>query len=223
MKNPPNNKGGVTGVSPVERGTVKAVGFEGRGETSPPTTQVIISCERSQAICKAFRWLGVEAYSNDIEPCYGNHPEWHIQCDARSIDFSDFKIVIAHPPCTYLSNCQPRKLFNDLDRYKKRDEAVDFFMFFYNLDNDHICIENPIPMKGIGLPVYSQIIQPYNFGVPYSKATCLWLKGLPPLFNTCICNNHTQWVNVSRNADVRARTFDNIAAEIAKQWKYILE
>ena len=163
--------------------------------------KVLVACEESQRVCIEFRKLGHEAYSCDIEPCSGGHPEWHIQddvlpllngnCDFKTVNgdmhnlIGKWDLIIAHPPCTYLSNAgarflYPKGVLNE-DRLKIGLIAKEFFMKIYNADCEKIAIENPIPSKVYGLPKYTQTIQPYEFGHPYQKKTCLWLKGLKPL------------------------------------------
>ena len=162
--------------------------------------KVLVACEESQAVCTAFRKLGHEAYSADLQECSGGHPEWHIMgdvlplingnCEFDTVDGSHHAIdgkwdlLIAHPPCTYMSNagaCRmyPQKGLISAERLKRAMEAKDFFMQFYNADCPRICVENPMPMKIVGLPQETQRIQPYQFGEPWSKKTYLWLKGLP--------------------------------------------
>lgn len=166
--------------------------------------KLLVCCEESQRVCIAFRAKGWEAYSCDIEPCSGGHPEWHIQQDVLPLINGDcmFKTVdgvehhingqwdmlICHPPCTYLSNAGARHLWKghrlNKDRYAKGLEAKAFFMEFLNADCEHIVIENPIPSKVYELPPYTQTIQPFDFygkDHPYSKKTCLWLKNVPKL------------------------------------------
>ena len=191
--------------------------------------KVLVACEESQAVCKEFRKLGHEAYSCDIVPCSGGHPEWHLQQDVTPLLKEKWDLIIAHPPCTYLSNAGARHLYPkgvlNEDRLKKGLAAKEFFMQFYNADCDKICIENPTPSKVFCLPPYSQVIQPYEFGHPYSKRTCLWLKGLPQLVPTNI-------VEVSQSTKVagnwfnkggkerqknRAKTFPGIAKAMAEQ------
>ena len=148
--------------------------------------KVLIACEESQAVCKAFRDLGHEAYSCDVIECSGGHPEWHICNDALDIingntDFfttdgklhtvNKWDLIIAHPPCTYLSNAGAARLYPqrgliDAARLKKGLQAKRFFMNFYNADCEKICIENPIPSRIFELPKYTQIIQPYEHGHP---------------------------------------------------------
>ena len=151
---------------------------------------------------------GHEAFSCDIIEPSGDNPEWHVLGDALKLinnnpetlfttmdgtihKGTDWDILIAHPPCTYLSNsgaCRlyPRKGQLDQARYQKGLQAKEFFMAFYNANYKHICVENPIPSTVFGLPPYTQTIHPYEYGHPYSKKTCLWLKGLPLLAATDI-------------------------------------
>jgi hypothetical protein len=155
--------------------------------------RVLLACEESQTVTKAFRKLGHEAYSCDIQECSGGHPEWHYTGDVTKLLKQHWDIVIAFPPCTYMTNggavrMYPKKGIIDENRYQKAMEAKEFFMLFYNLDCKHVAIENPMPMNIIGLPKYSQIIQPYMFGDGYSKKTCLWLKNLPPLYHNATPN-----------------------------------
>lgn len=218
--------------------------------------KVLVACEESQEVCKAFRAKGHEAYSCDIEPCSGGHPEWHIQGDAiplidgkcsfRTMDGKNHEIdtewdlLIAHPPCTYLSNAgaarlYPKKGVLNEERYKRGIKAKEFFMKFYNAECERICIENPVASKVYELPKYSQIIQPYEHGHPFSKKTCLWLKGLPKLRPTnVVTENIISWVSGGskdfngnprknkgtkyRDSKTRSKTFPGIAQAMADQW-----
>lgn len=200
--------------------------------------RVLVACEESQAVTMAFRALGHEAYSCDIIPCSGGHPEWHIQCDALELLKLRWDMIIAHPPCTYMTNASAvrMRVKGEIqpERYKKAMEAKAFFMAFYDADCPKIAIENPTPMKLIGLPPYTQAIQPYEYGHPYSKRTCLWLKGLPPLMAAEIVPEHEPYVNggckdahgnyrrfPGRNehdARTRSKTFPGIARAMAEQW-----
>lgn len=159
--------------------------------------KILVACEESQAVCIAFRELGHEAYSCDIIECSGGHPEWHILWDALAlingncsfmtedhemhhID-SKWDMIIAHPPCTYLSNAgarflYPKGVLNE-ERLAKGLEAKEFFMHFYNADCPRIAIENPIPSKVYGLPPYSQTVQPWMFGHPVQKKNLLLAEG----------------------------------------------
>lgn len=200
--------------------------------------RILVACEESQAVCKAFRKIGHEAYSCDIEPCSGGNPEWHLQVDALEMLKLPWDMIIAHPPCTYLTNAGAvrMKVNGEVvpERYEKAMEAKAFFMKFLEADCPHIAVENPTPMKLVGLPPYTQAIQPYEFGHPFSKRTCLWLKGLPPLRPTEIVKNHTPFVNggckdangnyrrfqgrKERDAKTRSKTFPGIAQAMAEQW-----
>jgi hypothetical protein len=201
--------------------------------------RVLVACEESQAVCKAFREKGHEAYSCDIEPCSGGHPEWHIQVDALELLKMRWDMIIAHPPCTYITNAGARWLFAghklNKERYEKGLEAKDFFMKFLNADCEKIAVENPVPSSVFGMPKYTQVIQPYEFGHPYSKKTCLWLKGLSPLIPTNITMDYVPFVSsgmytkthdpkyrgASRKggaAKSRSKTFPGIAKAMADQW-----
>ena len=201
--------------------------------------RVLVACEESQAVCKAFRARGHEAYSCDLIPCSGGHPEWHIQVDALELLKMRWDLIIAHPPCTYLTNASAvrMRVMGEIDpeRYRKAMEAKAFFLRFLQADCKQICVENPTPLKIVGLPPYTQAIQPWQFGHPYTKRTCLWLKGLPPLKPTKIVTEDvTPWVNGgSKDANGnyrrvtgrrerdplnRSKTFPGIAEAMAEQW-----
>lgn len=193
--------------------------------------KILIACEESQTVCKAFRAKGHEAYSCDILPCSGGHPEWHIQGDAIQEAYSGkYDMMIAHPPCTYLSNAgarflYPKKVLNE-DRLKLGLEAKEFFMELLNAPIEKICVENPIPSKVYGLPDYSQTIEPYYFGHPFKKKTCLWLKNLPKLEATNILEKPQStkvagnWFNKGgkERQKNRSKTFQGIADTMADQW-----
>ncbi len=151
--------------------------------------KVLVACEESQRVCTAFRDLGHEAYSCDIVPTSGDHPEWHFQCDVREMLDWGWDMIIAFPPCTYMSigsacRMYPTKGVLDEGRFKKSQEAKRFFMEIMNADCPRIAIENPRPLKIVGLPKETQQIQPWQFGDPYTKLTYLWLKNLPQLIPT---------------------------------------
>lgn len=201
--------------------------------------RVLVACEESQEVCKAFRALGHEAYSCDIQPCSGGHPEWHIQGDVLPLLDETWDLIIAHPPCTYLTNAGARWLYAghklNEERYLKGIEAKQFFMAFFNADCPRVAIENPVPSSVFDMPKYTQVIPPYEFGHQYSKKTCLWLKNLPPLKPTEIVENYIPFVSsgsytkthdpkykgASRKggaAKSRSKTFPGIAKAMAEQW-----
>lgn len=200
---------------------------------------VLVACEESQRVCIAFRERGHNAFSCDIQECSGGHPEWHILGDALKVmQGGQWDLIIAHPPCTYLSNAGARHLYKggklNIERYEQGMKAKEFFMAFYNADCDRICVENPIPSKVYGLPKYTQIIQPYMFGHPYTKRTCLWLKGLPklkptnevePIATWCPSGSYShkhgeqhKGMFTTDRAKNRSKTFEGIANAMAEQW-----
>jgi hypothetical protein len=213
--------------------------------------KVLVACEESQAVCKVFRELGHEAYSCDILPCSGGHPEWHIQCNVLDIIgdgdkaiplqnqeyifIQQWDLMIAHPPCTYLSNAGAGWDKRKPERIELRKEAISFFLKLLNAPIPKICVENPV-MLGIAkkeIGNYSQIIEPYYFGHQYKKKTCLWLKNLPLLKKTNQVIPNMYWVNSSsnyrktakmsnkgkaRSSIERSKTFPGIAKAMAEQW-----
>ena len=192
--------------------------------------RILVACEESQTVCKAFRELGHEAYSCDILPCSGGHPEWHIQGDVLPLLKKKWDLIIAHPHCTYLSNAGARFLYPkgelDTDRLLLGLTAKQFFMEFLESNCDRVCVENPVPSKVFKLPPYNQIIQPYQFGHPYSKKTCLWLKGLPPLKPTRVLKKYQStkiagnWFNKGGKdrQKNRSKFWTGIAKAMAEQW-----
>ena len=203
---------------------------------------ILLACEESQAVCKAYREKGHNAFSCDIIECSGGHPEWHIKqdvlpllngnCEFQTTDGQIHKIngkwdmIIAFPPCTFLSNAGARHLWKggvlNEERYMKGLEAKAFFMEFYNADCPKIAIENPTPSRIYNLPEKSQVIQPWQFGHGETKATCLWLKGLPKLKPTDIVEGreHRIWRMPPGpdRAKQRSKTFPGIAKAMAEQW-----
>jgi hypothetical protein len=228
--------------------------------------KILVACEESQAVTIEFRKLGHEAYSCDIEPCSGGHPEWHIQQDVlkvlspgdngygykKYINFTTvdgtyhileekWDMIIAFPPCTYLTVTGNRwfnvEKYGDkaIKRIRDREEAIKFFMMFANADCERIAIENPIGIMSTSWRKPDQIIQPYEFGDPYEKKTCLWLKGLPKLSPTNIVKPPprtkfnsgktmpTWYAEAFRlpkeeRAKLRSKTFPGIAKAMAEQW-----
>lgn len=224
--------------------------------------KVLIACEESQTVCIAFRERGHEAYSCDIQECSGGHPEWHIQGDAipllgggcqfMTMDGTahtiqgKWDLIIAHPPCTYLTNVATR--FYSLRvtpadkvvaRWENRALAVAFFMRFALADCDRIAVENPIGFMSRAYRKPDQIISPWmwakdeNDDENYcSKKTCLWLKGLPKLvgngrfsefdcgiYGTYSNGKHKTWEDhCVRSSKARSKTFPGIAKAMAEQW-----
>lgn len=225
--------------------------------------RILVACEESQAVCKAFREKGHEAYSCDIIECSGGHPEWHIQGDVLNVlnpmavfegeipgiefftadgEHHSFKgkwdMIIAHPPCTYMSKAGARWMYPKAgliseERLLKAYAAKDFFFRFFNAECDKICVENPVPLKIIGLPAPSQKVQPYEYGHPFSKCTCLWLKGVPNLKPTHILCQYEPYLpsntgafskgkggsrGYAHDARTASKTFPGIAKAMADQW-----
>lgn len=241
---------------------------------------ILVACEESQAVCKEFRRLGHKAYSCDIIPCSGGHPEWHIMqdvlpllnpsdipiwdgnttitgiefntCDGKEHFISGkWDMIIAFPPCTHLAVSGARH-FEKKRADGRQREGIEFFCQFLNADCDRIAIENPVGIisgdyiqqyfpdlaEKYGLPKKpSQIIQPYEYGHPNKKTTCLWLKGLQPLVPTEIISpepdfvypngkKYPNWMMETLNkcktpeerSAARSKTFPGIAKAVAEQW-----
>lgn len=193
--------------------------------------KILIACEESQTVCKAFRAKGHEAYSCDILPCSGGHPEWHIKGDALVEAYSGkYDMMIAHPPCTYLSNAgarflYPKGILNE-ERLEKGLEAKVFFLDLLNAPIEKICVENPVQSLCYGIEKYTQTIEPYYFGHPFKKKTCLWLKNLPLLQPTNLLEKPEStkiagnWFNKGgkERQKNRSKTFQGIAEAMAEQW-----
>lgn len=217
---------------------------------------ILVACEESQRVTIELRKLGHNAYSCDVQDCSGDHPEWHIKDDVlkyingeccfktmdgyHHIKYGRWDMIVAFPPCTYLSKCC-NKLYNE-DRYgekavkrkEMREDAVKFFMKIVNADCDKIAIENPVGVMSTRYRKPDQIIQPYMFGEPYEKMTCLWLKGLPQLTPTDIVEpeprvkyrstSQAKWfddasrLTKEERSKVRSKTFKGVAEAMAHQW-----
>lgn len=217
--------------------------------------KVLVACEESQRVCIAFRERGHEAYSCDLQECSGGHSEWHIKGDAliairggqfvtmdgATHDVGRWDLIIAHPPCTYLTVTGNR--WFDVDRYGEkaiqraidREKAADFFMEFTNAHCDRICIENPVGIMSTKWRKPDQIIQPWMFGDAVEKKTCLWLKGLQLLICTDVVSPPERkkfksgktmpawYADAFRlpkedRARLRSKTFQGIAKAMAEQW-----
>ena len=219
--------------------------------------KVLVACEESQRVCIAFREKGHEAYSCDIQECSGEHPEWHITGDCLPLldgncEFitqngqkhfiqSKWDMIIAHPPCTYLT-VTGNRWFNiekygkkAIKRYEQRKEAIQFFFRIVNANCDKIAIENPIGIMSTAWEKPTQIIQPFMFGEPFEKRTCLWLKNLPKLNSTKLVippermkfksgKTMPEWyaklwaLPKEEREKERSKTFIGIARAMAEQW-----
>ena len=197
--------------------------------------KILVACEYSAIVRDAFRSKGHDAWSCDILPTEGD-PRWHIQGDVLDVLGNGWDMMIAHPPCTYLTIAGASK-YKDADRVVLRDSAVSFFIRLQNAPIDKIAIENPIPFNCVQdrIGKYDQYVNPFDFGVPERKRICLWLKGLPALKSTNIVNApikktyirktgpkagrpyHTYY-HQGKSAKERARFFPCIAEAMAEQW-----
>lgn len=186
---------------------------------------ILIACEYSQIETAAWRAAGYEAYSCDIIPAEGGHPEWHIQGDARSLlQAGRWGLIIAHPPCTYLTAAGGRYV-HDPGRVELREEAARLFYSFYRFQDCPMAIENPRPLHCAGLPPYDQVICPTMFGSIWTKRTCLWLYELPPLLPiTARTIAPKSWTYHTRGGHKRSKTFEEFAQAYVQQWHpYILD
>jgi hypothetical protein len=201
--------------------------------------KILIACEESQVVTKAFRNMGHEAYSCDILPCSGGHPEWHTEGDVLPLLKENWDMVLAFPPCTHLA-VSGAAHFAKKKADGRQQQGIDFFMQFANLDHvPRVAIENPVGIMSKIWRKPDQIIQPYQFGENASKKTCLWLKGLPTLIETCrIVGRFAQtpsgwkerWANQCDNyghdktspspqrSTIRSKTYEGIAKAMAIQW-----
>jgi hypothetical protein len=184
--------------------------------------RVLVACEESQAVTKELRRLGHEAYSCDIQPCSGGHPEWHLQVDALELLKLKWDMIIAHPPCTHLCSSGARWFTEGKKPWSLQEEAAEFFMKFANADCPRIAIENPIGVMSTKFRKPDQIIQPWQFGHGETKATCLWLKGLSKLVPTEIVGGREHRIHRMppgpERAKLRSKTFPGIARAMALQW-----
>lgn len=206
--------------------------------------KVLIACEESQEVCKAFRAAGHEAYSCDIQEPSGGHPEWHILGDAlkaieggqvttmdgQAHDVGQWDMLIAHPPCTHLSASGARWFSEGKKPLSLRYEAAAFFLKFIEADIPKIAVENPVSVMASLYRKADQCIHPWQFGHPEEKTTCLWLKGLSPLRETQNLRTdflalprckreRLYWLSPSKErSKLRSRTFPGIAKAMAEQW-----
>jgi hypothetical protein len=199
--------------------------------------QVLVACEESQIVTASLRAVGVEAYSCDLVPTTGAHPEWHMQRDVNELLDVAWDAIIAFPPCTHLAVSGAR-WFPAKRAAGLQQAAAAFFMAFTNADCPRVAIENPIGVMSTLYRKPDQIVQPYQFGDDASKATCLWLKGLPLLTHTTYCpprlvNGVRRWANQcdsgqnrlgpsETRAQERSQTYSGIARAMADQWGALL-
>ena len=196
--------------------------------------KVLVACEESQAVTIEFRNHGHEAYSCDIVPCTGGHPEWHLQQDVVPLLKQKWDMIIAFPPCTHLAVSGARHFAKKVADGRQQ-EGVGFFMLFTNVACPRVSIENPIGIMSTKWRKPDQIIHPFQFGENSTKSTCLWLKGLPKLIptNIIVPEKHTtktgkvydKWwfdtcliQDLTERASIRSKTFPGIAKAMAEQW-----
>ena len=181
--------------------------------------RVLVACEESQVVCKAFRERGHEAYSCDIQPCSGGHPEWHIQDDVLKHTYG-WDLMIAHPPCTHLAVSGARWF---KDKRKEQKEAIKFFLDMVGAPIYRICIENPVSIMSTVYQKPNQYIQPWQFGHGETKKTCLWLKNLPKLKPTNIVAGREGRIwkmpPSPERSKLRSKTYQGIAEAMAAQWE----
>jgi len=203
--------------------------------------RILVACEESQAVTIELRKLGHEAFSCDLLPCSGGHPEWHLQQDVTELLKQKWDMIIAFPTCTFLT-VTGNRWFN-IERYGKkaikrhedRKEAIKFFMMFANADCEKIVIENPVGIMSSEWRKPNQIINPFQFGDPFEKKTCLWIKGLSNLVPTNIVSPPARtkfdsgksmptwyaeaWkLPKEQRSILRSKTFQGIAKAMAEQW-----
>jgi len=206
--------------------------------------KILLACEESQAVCIEFRKRGHEAYSCDILPCSGGHPEWHLQGDVLPLLDKGWDMMIAFPPCTHLAVSGARH-FEVKRKDGRQQQGIDFFMSMVNAPIPRIAIENPI---GIMSTIYrkpDQVIQPYYFGDEFQKTTCLWLKNMPMLYHSKSVDlfesevthvgkgefiifdsgkKMSKWYaeyafdKTGKRSKERSKTFPGIAKAMAEQW-----
>ncbi len=206
--------------------------------------KVLVGCEYSQVIMTAFLEAGFDAYSCDLLPCEGQFPERHLQEDLLKVITYGWDLVIAHPPCTYISYVA-NAYWNRPGRIKKRLEALTFFARIWESDIKHLCIENPLGCADVIITKHTQIVHPYYFGDSHLKKTCLWLKGLPPLEHRKTSDLFSEKTHIEKPEPIyieksgkkryftdaisgkngghkRSKSFHGIANAMVEQWKNIL-
>lgn len=201
--------------------------------------KVLVACEESQAVVKELRVLGIEAYSCDLEPCSGGHPEWHIQGDVVPLLELKWAMIVAFPPCTHLASSGARWFPQKIEDGRQQ-QGIDFFMLFAKAKCLRVAIENPVGIMSSKYRKPDQIVQPYQFGDSATKTTCLWLKNLPKLEHTDVVSEGeklifssgktmSKWyydslkLNPKDRAKLRSTTFPGIAKAMAQQWAPLLK
>ena len=196
--------------------------------------KILVACEESQAVTFELRNLGHEAYSCDILPTSGQNPQWHIQSDVKNVIYDKWEMILAFPPCTHLAS-SGAAWFEQKRLDGRQQLGIDLFMLFTDLNCPKIVIENPVGIMSSHYRKPDQIIQPYQFGDPYEKRTCLWIKGLPKLNPTNVVKPEPRaefasgrtmpkWYSEVWNAPrsdwsrIRSKTFPGIANAMAQQW-----
>ena len=208
--------------------------------------KILVACEESQAVTKELRKLGHQAFSCDLLPCSGGHPEWHFKQDVFEVIKQGWDMMIAHPPCTFLAVSGARWLYNkdgskNIERWENQAEALDFVQKLMDAPINKIAIENPISVISSQIRKPDQIVHPYHFGDKASKSTCLWLKNLPPLTATNMVSKGEffEWVDKKgkkkrqaqwymdalkkaktpeQRRTLRSKTFEGMAKAITEQW-----
>ena len=208
--------------------------------------KILVACEESQAVTKELRKLGHQAFSCDLLPCSGGHPEWHFKQDVFEVIKQGWDMMIAHPPCTFLAVSGARWLYNkdgskNIERWQNQVEALDFVQKLMDAPINKIAIENPISVISSNIRKPEQIIQPWMFGDKAQKSTCLWLKNLPKLEPTDIVDKgefiefiskkgvkkkQPKWYfdalkeakTPEERRTLRSKTFKGIAEAMATQW-----
>jgi len=201
--------------------------------------KILIACEESQTVCNEFRKLGIHAYSCDLLPTRGIHPEWHIQSDVRDLIRLHWSMIIAFPPCTDLA-VSGASSFAKKRANGSQFLSICFFLSFTDLPCKYVAIENPVGIMSTYYRKPDQIINPFQFGDPYKKKTCLWLKNLPKLQETNVVTPEADYCAPSgkrmpkwyadawklpkdKRSLLRSKTFPGIAEAMAKQWsKYVI-
>ena len=198
--------------------------------------KILVGCEESQAVTIALRAAGHDAFSCDLVDCSGGHPEWHLKMDVfQAIGLKNWDMGIFFPTCTYLTisankwfKDQPERVSGTLvgqARRDARDLAADFFMALYDCNIPKVAIENPIGVMSTRFRKPDQVLQPWMFGHGETKATCLWLKGLPKLISTDIVEGREQRLHklppTKDRHTLRSKTYSGIASAMANQWAIV--